>query len=94
MPFLVSGVGDMFFMGVFFGSKLLREGMGRKERVGTLVKLGVVMRLVFEKSSRKHGISFLVEPPLKWSMAKGLSFGQTDGMGKSPCVGCFLLYML
>ena len=39
------------------------------------------------------GILSLVKPPLKWVMAKGLSFGRIDGVRRSSCVIPFPLYM-
>ena len=54
--------------------------MGRKVWVGTLVKLEVVMGLVFGKLLGRVEIISLIEPPLNWVMAKGLSFGQIDGV--------------
>lgn len=55
----------------FFGSKLSRGSMGRKEWVGSLVKLRVVVGLVFGKVSRRGGISSSIESLLKWVMTEG-----------------------
>ena len=66
--------------GEVFKSKLWRGSMGRKVWVGTLVKLEVVMGLVFGKLLGRVEIISLIEPPLEWVMAKGLSFGQIDGV--------------
>lgn len=45
--------------------------MGRKEWVGSLVKLRVVVGLVFGKVSRRGGISSSIESLLKWVMTEG-----------------------
>ena len=53
--------------------------MGRKVQVGTLVKLEVVMGLMFGMLLGRDGIFSLLEPLLKWVMAKELSFGWIKG---------------
>ena len=64
--------------------------MRKKERVGTLVKFRGGYGVGVCKAIRKK-ILFLVEPPLKWVMIEGLSFGWKDGVRRSSCVFPFFL---
>ena len=45
------------------------------------------------KAIKKCWDRSLIEPPLKWVMTKGLSFGQIDGVQMNPCVTAFPIYM-